>query len=275
MRLSCLPVSFFPEILSGKMSVVDWARIGKNLGLDAIDLSILFVPDHSLAALNNLRRQVSDEGMRIAMVTTYPDFTHPDPKQRAKEIQLEAEAVAVSAALGAEMVRVTAGQAYPQVSIPDGITWATEGLHALSTAVAMMGITLVYENHAKPMVWEYTDFSQPPAIFLDIYRRTADIPLKLNFDTGNAAAFSTDPVALLDTVIDRVYSIHASDTSRCGALEHVLLGTGVTPYPALFSRLHAAGWDGWICMEEAAKQGTAGVQAAARFIRDTWTAAFE
>jgi sugar phosphate isomerase/epimerase len=52
-----------------------------------------------------------------------------------------------------------------------------------------------------------------------------------------------------------------------------LLGTGITPYPALFSELKKAGWDGWICMEEAAYQGRAGVETAARFIHQTWDAA--
>lgn len=272
MRLSCLPVSFFPEILSGKMSVVEWARVGKSLNLDAIDLSILFVPDHSLPALTTLRRQVEAEGMRVAMVTTYPDFTHPDPAQRKKEIALEAEAVAVAAEIGAEMVRVTAGQAYPQVAISDGIEWAVEGLHALSSAVASQGVKLVYENHAKPTIWQFTDFSQPPEIFLEIFRRTADIALAINFDTGNAAAFADNPVQLLDQVISRVHSVHASDTARQGALEHVLLGTGITPYKPLFTRLRSSGWNGWICMEEASKQGLDGIRKAASFVRDTWAA---
>lgn len=273
MRLSCLPVSFFPEIISGAMTVSEWARLGKQLGLDAVDLSILFVPGRSLAAAEEIRRQVEAEGMRIAMLTTYPDFTHPNPAQRKQEVELETEAVAIAARLGAEMVRVTAGQAYPQVTIADGISWAVEGLHDLSAAVAESNVTLVYENHAKPMVWEFTDFSQPPEIFLEIVRRTANIHLKVNFDTGNAAAFSSDPLHLLDLVIDRVYSIHASDTAVHGALEHVLLGTGVTPYPQIFRHLHGAGWDGWICMEEASKQGVEGIQAAAKFIRETWAQA--
>jgi hypothetical protein len=32
-----------------------------------------------------LRRQVEAEGMRVAMVTTYPDLTHPDARRRAEE----------------------------------------------------------------------------------------------------------------------------------------------------------------------------------------------
>ena len=70
-----------------------------------------------------------------------------------------------------------------------------------------------------------------------------------------------DPLALLDEVIDRVVSVHASDSAVRGELRHVLLGTGVTPYPAPFERLARAGWDGWICMEEASFMGRAGVKA--------------
>lgn len=270
MRLSCLPVSFFSEILSGQMTVIDWARMARQIGLDALDISILFVPDRTPAVAAAMRRDVQAEGMRIAMVTTYPDFTHPDAIQREKEIAAAVQTVAIARELGAEMVRVTAGQAHPDVPIAEGTTWAAEGLRSLQSAISGSGITLVYENHAKPMVWDYTDFSQPPEIFLEIARRTAGTGIMINFDTGNAAAYAQDPVLLLDAVIDRVYSVHASDTARKGALEHVLLGTGVTPYPAIFSRLHAAAWDGWICMEEASNQGLPGIQAAADFVRRVW-----
>ena len=43
MKLSVLPVSFFKNIISGEMNVGDWAREGVSLGLDAIDISIIFL----------------------------------------------------------------------------------------------------------------------------------------------------------------------------------------------------------------------------------------
>jgi sugar phosphate isomerase/epimerase len=255
------------------MPVADWARIGAELGLDAIDLGIVFVPDRSPAAVAALRREIEAQGIRVAMVTSYPDFTHPDAKQRERELALEQEVMAVAAGLGADLVRVTAGQAHPETGRADGIAWAADGLRRLVESTRGLRVTPVYENHAKPGVWDYTDFSQPPEIFLEIVRRTADAGLGVNFDAGNAAAFADDPLALLDEVIDRVVSVHASDSAVRGELRHVLLGTGVTPYPAVFERLARAGWDGWICMEEASLQGRTGVEAAARFIRQTWQAA--
>jgi sugar phosphate isomerase/epimerase len=273
MKLSCLPVSFFADIIEGRMSVFEWAQMGASIGLDAIDISILFAPDRNPQKLAALRQNVESTGMRILMVTSYPDFTHPDAAQRERELALEQEVVAVGAALGAQYVRVTAGQAHPETGRAEGTAWAIQGLRRLAESTRSSGITLVYENHAKPGAWTYTDFSQPPEIFLEIARATADAGMGVNFDTGNAATFADDPVELLRAVIDQVITIHAADSSLRGELKHVLLGTGITPYPALFSELKKAGWDGWICMEEAACQGRTGVEDAACFIRKTWEAA--
>jgi sugar phosphate isomerase/epimerase len=269
-QLSCLPVSFFDDIVEGRMAVAEWARMGAATSLDGIDLSIAMVLDRSPHGLKTLRRDIEAARMRLVMLTSYPDFTHPDPTQRERELILEQDVVRVAAALGGRFVRVTAGQAHPETSRADGIRWAAAGLMRLVETTRGMGVTLVYENHAKPGVWRYTDFSQPPDIFLEIVRATADVGLGVNFDTGNAASFADDPLKLLEQVVSRLVTIHAADTAVRGTLRHVLLGTGITPYAALFKRLKQAGWDGWICMEEAARQGQAGVEAAARFIRQTW-----
>ena len=273
MKMSCLPVSFFADILGGKMRVKEWARMGAELGLDAIDLSILFVLERSMKAATALRRDIQAEGMQVAMLTTYPDFTHPHAAQRHEELAMELEAVAIAAELGAELVRVTDGQAHPETDVEAGVAWAVEGLTRLVETTRDYAPRLVFENHAKPGVWTYTDFSQSPEIFLRIAKGTASCDLGINFDTGNAATFSPDPVALLEEVMDRVVSVHASDSALKGGLRHVLLGTGITPFPALFGCLKRSGWDGWICMEEGSQRGKAGVEAAARFIWDTWEVA--
>jgi len=275
MRLSCLPVSFFSDIIEGRMTVGDWARLAASIGLDAIDMSILFVPDHSPRALAAMRREIEAAGMHVAMITTYPDFTHPDAAQRQRELEMQQELMRVAEQLGAEMVRVTDGQAHPETGRQEGIGWAIEGLTRLVESTRHLKVIPVLENHAKPGAWKYTDFSTMPDVFLEIARGTEAIGLGINFDTGNAATFADDPVALLNEVMHRVVSVHAADSSMRGELRHVLLGTGITPFPAMFERLVRAGWDGWICMEENARQGQAGVEAAARFVRQTWQAALD
>jgi sugar phosphate isomerase/epimerase len=244
--------------------------MGSELGLDAIDLSILFIPDLSLKTAAVMRRQIEDVGMRVAMLITYPDFTHPDPARRARELELEIHAVCLAADLGADLIRVTAGQAHPETSRPKGIEWAVEGLSRLVQLTRGSTAQPVYENHTKPGAWTFTDFSQPFDIFLEIVRQTADANLGVNFDTGNATAFYEDPLCLLEQVISRVVSLHVADTAVRGELKPVLLGTGLAPLDRIFRRLQRADWDGWVCMEEASFGGRQGVEDAARYVRETW-----
>jgi sugar phosphate isomerase/epimerase len=275
MKLSCLPVSLYPDIIGGRMSIADWARMGSELGLDAIDLSILFFSEYTLSTARDLRRQVEAAGMRMAMFATYTDFTHPDAEYRHREQEFAIRSIELASELGAQLIRVTAGQAYPETSHQDGIAWAVEGLQHFARVAHRFGVIPVYENHTKPRVWKYTDFSQSPETFLEVVAGTADAGLGINFDTANATSFSNDPLHLLDQVLERVISLHASDTSKRGELQHTQLGSGLTPFALIFDRLIQSCWDGWICIEEGSNQGRTGIDAAVRFIRQSWNEAEE
>ena len=270
MKLSSLPVSFFDDIVEGRMTLSEWARMGAEVGLDAVDLSILFVPDHSPKGVHTARREIEAMGMRVQMVTTYPDFTHPEATQRERERRILEEQFRVAAGLGAELVRVTAGQDHPHISREDGVRWAVDGLCRAAEAGRRHNVVAVFENHAQPGCWELPDFSLVTENFLEIVQRTEDCGLGINFDTANTVVDDTDPVPVLEKVAERVVSVHAADTSTTGTLTHVLLGTGLVPFVQLFGVLKGAGWDGWICMEEGSGLGQEGVRQAAEFVRRTW-----
>ena len=99
-------------------------------------------------------------------------------------------------------------------------------LKEAATMAEARGIQIGLEPHQQ--------YSKTVAGLDRIYGLVDSPAIGINFDTGNAAAFADDPVALLDQVVDRVVSVHASDTAVRGGLQHVLLVTGVTPYDALF-----------------------------------------
>jgi sugar phosphate isomerase/epimerase len=270
MNQSCLPVSFFQQIIDGQMAVSEWARMGAAVGLDGIDLSVLFLKSLDPDYLDGLRLGIESAGTKVVMVTSYPDFTHPDPDERIRQIELERRYIEAVGRLGAEMIRVTSGQAHPGLKEEDGIRWALEGLKACEAAGEQAGVKLVLENHGKPGCWEYTDFDQPTHIFLALAEGIKDTSIGVNFDTANPIAYGDDPLPILETVIDQVVAVHAADTDTRGALNHVLLGTGLVPFREIFSFLKQADFDGWICMEENSQLGQKGVQEAADFIRNTW-----
>ncbi|HXZ97813.1 MAG TPA: sugar phosphate isomerase/epimerase family protein [Candidatus Acidoferrum sp.] len=270
MRLSCLPVSYFRDIIDGRMGIKEWALEGSRAGLDGIDLSILFLKSRSAEYLDKTRHEIEETGIRVAMVTTYPDFTHPDSMERERELTKLKDDIVTASRLGADLVRVTAGQAHPSVSRRDGINWAVNGLTRAMEFASGYPVKLAYENHAKPGAWQYTDFSHPTDIFLEIVERTASIALGVNWDTANTIAYGDDPIPILKKVLNRVVSVHAADTSTRGELKHVLLGTGLVPFKEMFQILRDGGFDAWICIEEASFKGPTGVRAAADFVRRIW-----
>ena len=102
MKVSCLPVSFFPDLSSGKMSIQGWAYMAADIGLDAIDLSVMLLKNHTPVYLKQLRHDIETAGMSVTMMAAYPDFSHPDPLQRKREIEYLRRDIALSSYLGAK-----------------------------------------------------------------------------------------------------------------------------------------------------------------------------
>lgn len=270
MKVSCIPVSFFNDIISGKMTIGKWAEIGKEAGLDGIDLSIVFIKSHTPVYLDRIKKELSEAGMPIVMVTAYPDFTYPDRLQREREFEYLRRDIALSSEIGAKYLRVLAGQAHPGVSADEGIGLAVKYLRKSVSIADKFGIKLLYENHAKPGSWHYTDFSGPSDIFLKVVEGISDTDIGINFDTANTIAHGEDPILLLKKIVKKVETIHAADTSTRGKLNHVLIGTGLTPFKEIFHILKESGFDGWICIEENSKMGIDGVRKSAKFVKNTW-----
>lgn len=275
MKLSCLPVSFFKDIIAGRMTIAQWAKFAASIGLDGTDLTVLFFRQRDSSFLTSMRKDVEAAGLEVVLINTYPDLTHPDATERKRQLEQLKIDIADAAVAGAQMVRVTAGQAHPQTGRRAGIAWALEGLKLALDAADRAKVKLVYENHSKPGGWQYADFSLTTDIFLEIADRLRGSAMGILFDTANPLVYGDEPLPILEKVIDQVACIHAADTHKRGILEPARLGTGLVDFRPIFARLKRAGFAGWISMEEASNLGQDGVRDAAGFIRRTWTQAGE
>ena len=90
----------------------------------------------------------------------------------------------------------------------------------------------------------------------------------VQYDPSNALVAGDDPIDLLKSVADRVVSMHASDRYlEPGAtldelrqtdgtlgyspkLKHGVTGKGLNDYDAIFRNLSAAGYRGWVSIED-------------------------
>ncbi len=273
MKLSCLPVSMFSEFLTGKLDIAKWGAMARDVGYDGFDISCMFVKNHTATYLDEVRKGIAGAGIPLVMVTGYPDFTHPDAGQREREAAYLENDMALTAQLGGKYLRVLAGQNHPELSREQGIKFAVEGLRKAGKAAERHGVTLVYENHAKPGAWHYIDFSFPPDIFLAVLDGIRDTPVMVNFDTGNATAEYAEPgqeVKLLERIGDKLATIHVADMKAAGVFQPVLVGTGATPFGEIFGYLKRKGFDGWLCIEEAGNMGMDGVKRAHDNVRNAW-----
>ncbi len=270
MKLSCLPVSLYDALSAGEWTLSDWFAFAHELGLDGADVSVAHLASRQPQDLHAIRADAQAAGIQIVMLVAYCDFTHPDPAERDRQrAQLRAD-IDAAAELGASFLRVTAGQTYPGLDRETAMGWAVEGLTAQLDYARAAGVALVYENHSIGYGWRYYDFSQPAAIFLEIATRTAAAGLSILFDTANAYAAGDDGVQVMQAVMDHIAVVHLADIRRTGAYEPVVLGTGVVPIQPMLGELRAAGFDGWVSVEEASRSGPDGFRRAIDYARSAW-----
>lgn len=274
MRLSCIPASYFVDLMEGRMTLEAWIDLAAALDLDGLDFGQAWFRDRRPRTIAGLRRRIEDKGLQACMLTCAPDFTHPEPTGRQATCDEMRAMIELAHQLGAPLIRVTAGQAHPSVSRAQGIAWVCEGITKLLPDAEAAGVTFAYENHTKASVWQYRDFSEDSTIFLEIVRAMEGTALRVNFDTANPLVHDEDPLPLLRQVAHRVASIHANDTRARGRFDFCVVGQGLVPYAEIFTFLkRTVGFDGWISVEEYSRTGDQGFREAIRFVRDAWAAA--
>ena len=116
------------------------------------------------------------------MVCCFPDFTHPDPAFRAREIAKQIRWIDMTHALGGSYCRVLSGQRRPELSIDEGVTLAAESIQACLPHAQNRGITLILENHSKDGFWEYPEFAQKMDVFCQFVDRIDHPNFGVNYD---------------------------------------------------------------------------------------------
>ena len=270
MKLSCLPVSLFQDILTGEMSIFDWADVAVATGLDALDLTILAILNNTPSYLDSINEGLGNRQMDIAMITTYPNFTHPDSIQRERELDYCFRDIALASQLGATYLRITAGQQYPNMDIEKMAEQVAHYFLRCEEKANQYGIKLVYENHGRPGAWNDYDFTYNPEAFLALTRKLSGSKVRINFDTANTVAFGRDPVPIFEEVFPQVETIHVADTISYGTFKHVAIGTGEAPIKEILEIARKKGFDGWICIEEGSGQGIKGIHQAVQKVREMW-----
>ena len=270
-RLAAFPKAYIKQLCAANaMSLDEWIELAAKLAIDGLEFYSGFADLRNPEAWTSYRRKVEDLGMCIPMLCCSPDFTHPSPEFRARQVDAEKHWIDMTAALGGSYCRVLSGQRRPDVSLADGVRYARECILACHEHAMERGVTLILENHYKDDFWQYPEFAQSMDVFCELVEAIdrADYPnFGVNYDPSNTYLAGEDPLELLERVKSRVVTMHASDRYlKSGTIEdlraeettvgyasrlaHGEIGQGLNDYDAIFRILRDAGFGGWISIED-------------------------
>jgi sugar phosphate isomerase/epimerase len=272
MRISVFPKGDLDAIVvHHTMTVFDWIAHARQLKIEGLELYSRMFDDTSRSFVDRVGDALAAADFEMPMFCASPDFTHPDPDERKRQVDLEAEMIGIASALGGPgaSCRVLSGQRHPQVGVEEGLDYASEAITSLLPLARELDVTLAIENHYKDGFWEYPEFAQRSEVFLALLDRIDDrVNFGVQYDPSNAVVAGDDSGDFLDLVIDRVVTMQASDRSlTAGAslddlrqsdgtlgyspyLQHGVIGNGLNDYPRIFSTLVEHGYDGWISIED-------------------------
>ena len=268
-KLAVFPKAYMDDLcVDGTMLVKDWLDIAGELDVDGVEWYSGFIENKDSSNWRVFRSMAEDRGLEIPMVCCSPDFTHPDPGFRAQQVLYEKNFINMSSEFGAKYCRVLSGQRRPEVSLEEGLNYASECIIECVQYAQERGIELVLENHYKDDFWEYPEFAQFIDVFCELVDRI-DLPgFGVNYDPSNAYLAGDDPLELLKRISHRVITMHASDryltegtidelrNQELGSigyakmLKHGQIGEGLNDYDAIFSELRRVSFDGWISIED-------------------------
>jgi len=272
MRISVFPKAFIgPISVERTMTPFEWIELATTLPVDGLEMHSGFFYAEDPSMVDRIGDALVSNGFEMPMLCASPDLVNPDEDQRKREFDEEVRMIGIASRLGGPGVtcRVLTGQAHPEVDVETGLEWASDAIERLIPIAREHGVTLVLENHYKASTWQYPEFAQRKAVFMELLDRIQErVWFGVQFDPSNAITAGENSADFLESVIDRVVSMQASDRyllpgtdleslrladgtiGYSPALQHGVIGRGLNDYKRIFSILTENGYDGWISIED-------------------------
>ena len=268
-KLAAFPKAFMQSLCrDGTMRVSEWIELASKLDIDGLEWYAGFIEMEDKNNWLRFRKEVEANNKVIPMLCCSPDFTHPDPLFRAKEIEKQKNWIQMTYVLGGSYCRVLSGQRRPVLSEEEGVNLAATCIEACLPYAEERNIILILENHYKDDFWEYPEFAQRRDVFCKLVDKIDHPNFGVNYDPSNTFLAGEDPLELLYRISHRVVTMHASDRylkegtieelrredagtlGYAKRLSHGEIGKGMNDYDAIFAELKRVGFNGWISIED-------------------------
>ncbi|GCE28628.1 myo-inositol catabolism protein IolH [Dictyobacter alpinus] len=289
-NIAVFPKCYMDELCVSKtMTLFDWIEQAATLDVDGLEFYPSFFASFERPYLQAVRAALQAHQLSMPMLCASPDFTKPTAVERDAEVESYKRMIELVDFFGASSprtCRILSGQRRPGLSEEQGVELVVECIQRLLPVAQHYGVLLAIENHYKDNYWTYPEFAQQLPVFQRIIQAIDSPWFGVNYDPSNALLAGDDPLAVLDAVLTRVVSMHASDRrlregstladlrsqeesiGYAAILNHGEIGTGLNDFSAIFHRLQSAGFHGWISIEDGIN-GLPELQRSVQYLRGT------
>lgn len=272
MRIAAFPKCYLDDIcIRRTMDVFEWIGMSECLNVEGLELYEGFFTSLDGGYLDSIGDALAKRNYAMPMLCVSADFTHPDPDERKRALEHQVHMMEAALRLGGPGVacRILTGQRYPDLEIEEGLDRVLEAFETALPVARELQVVLALENHYKDGYWRYPEFAQKMDVFLQVLNLIPESEwFGVQYDPSNALVAGDDPIELLDAVLSRVVTMHASDRYLAeGAdldslrehdgsigyleeLQHGVTGEGLNDYDAIFGRLAGSGFSGWVSIED-------------------------
>ncbi|GIO65764.1 sugar phosphate isomerase/epimerase family protein [Paenibacillus cookii] len=179
------------------ISLLDLPALLRENGFQAMELCHFHLPETSTAYLDKLRESIVRSGIRLyTLLADYGDLTNPDEWRREADMEWMKKWIDVASALGAERIRIIAGDGDPADA--EAVRLAAAQLKRLIRYASDKQVRIVTEN--------FHDLASTAANCISLLDICGE-GLGLTTDFGNFAG--EGKLAELGATIPRSESIHA------------------------------------------------------------------
>ena len=147
-KISLAQWTINPELRSGKVDNLDFAKVASDHGIMAIEYVNQFFMDKAkdTAYLGEMKKRAADLGVKslLIMCDREGNIGDPDEKKRNQTVDNHRKWLDAAKFLGCHSIRVNAGSSG---TWEEQVKLATDGLSKLTTFGAEQGLNVIVENH--------------------------------------------------------------------------------------------------------------------------------
>ena len=251
-------------------TVQEALELFKRIGLDGAEIVVqdgyksALPTDCSLQELEEVKKKAQELGIRIIALTPYNSkFNSPDETLRQQEMDSIRRVIGYAQFLGAEYIRIYAGNYAAGETDPDGLKWKQliRSMKELGEDAQKAGVTLVMENHFNTMTVSARQS-------MDAAQQIGHPAVGILYDQANLAfTLQEDYEQALDIQAAQVKYVHVKDLVfkegnigfSSDEVSHPkeedrnvytrIVGEGALPWPQILQKLHDCGYEGWLSLE--------------------------